>query len=134
MNIRYTDEVPSPDQIYCLYDCFGWNEFLKLSKVQLHQAMVQSWSVISAYDEDALIGTGRIISDGVMNAYLCGLVVHPDYQGQGIGSEIVRQLVEKSRQKNLHVELFCTEELTNYYEKLGFDVFAAGMKDKRRDV
>lgn len=133
MEIRYTDELPSPDTLFALYDCVGWNEFLNLSKELLHQAMVQSWYVISAYDQNQLIGTGRIISDGLINAYLCGVVVHPNYRNQGIGSEMVRKLVTKSRNTNLHVQLFCIEENTPYYEKLGFEIFAMGMKNKRKE-
>ncbi|MDQ0897694.1 GNAT superfamily N-acetyltransferase [Paenibacillus sp. V4I7] len=39
---------------------------------------------------------------GVINACICGIVVHPSYQKQGIGTEIVQKLVEKCREGNLH--------------------------------
>ncbi|MFD0870763.1 acetyltransferase [Chlamydia abortus] len=131
MNFLYTEVIPSQNEIYKLYDCFGWNDYLKLSKESLHQAMLQSWCVISAYHEDELVGTGRLVSDGVLSAYLCGLAVHPDYQQMGIGSEIVRRLVSKGQHQNLHIELFCEEKLLNFYEKLGFAVFASGMKYRK---
>lgn len=130
MEIRYTEEVPHSAQIYALYDIFGWNDYLQLSEQQLHQAMVQSWCVVSAYDQNVLVGTGRIVSDGILNAYLCGLAVHSDYQHQGIGSEIVKQLVRKGRDQNLHLELFCEDEMVDYYEKHSFKVFAVGMKNR----
>ncbi|GIP32016.1 GNAT family N-acetyltransferase [Paenibacillus sp. J2TS4] len=128
MDILYTEAIPNQDQIYKLYDCFGWNNFLILSKESLHQAMVQSWCVISAFHQDELVGTGRLVSDGIINAYLCGLVVHPNYQNQGVGSEIVQQLVNKGHSHNLHIELFCESDKIKYYEKFGFKVFASGMK------
>jgi ribosomal protein S18 acetylase RimI-like enzyme len=131
MKIRYTDLIPCQEDLFKLYDDEGWNDFLKLPKEALHQAMIQSWYVVSAYDENQLIGTGRIISDGIMNAYLCGVVVHPSYRNQGIGSEIVQQLVKKSHKANLHIQLFSEEENVPYYEKLGFEKFALGLKGKR---
>ncbi|TYR81535.1 GNAT family N-acetyltransferase [Priestia megaterium] len=128
MKIFYTDEIPLPDKLFTLYDEVKWNDFLQLSKGQVHEAIVQSWYVVSAYDREQLIGTGRIISDGIINAYLCGVVVHPDYQCRGIGREIIHKLVHKSRESNLHIQLFCTEDMVCFYEKLGFSRFAAGMK------
>lgn len=92
--------------------------------------MSQSWYVLSAYHEERLIGTGRIVSDGIINAYLCGLIVHSDYRNQGIGKEMVRRLAEKGRQANLHLELFSEAEKAPYYERLGFQPFAIGLKDK----
>ncbi|WP_373460378.1 GNAT family N-acetyltransferase [Paenibacillus sp. V4I7] len=38
----------------------------------------------------------------MINACICGIVVHPSYQKQGIGTEIVQKLVEKCREGNLH--------------------------------
>ncbi|WP_066295301.1 GNAT family N-acetyltransferase [Bacillus sp. FJAT-29937] len=130
-SINYTADVPAPDQLYELYQLEGWNDFLKLPKEHLHRAMLQSWSVISAYDREQLIGTGRIISDGVINGYICGVIVHPDYRSLGIGKEIVKRLVEKGRASNLHLQLLCEEQKAPYYEKLGFEVFTVGMKYSR---
>ncbi|WP_410982567.1 GNAT family N-acetyltransferase [Bacillus cereus] len=126
----FTDNLPCPEHIFDLYDSVGWNDFLKLSKEQLHHALAQSTFVISAYDNNQLIATGRIISDGVIHAYLCGLVVHPAYQNQGIGKDIVQKLIVKCERQNLHLQLICTEENIPYYKKLDFEEFGAGMKKK----
>jgi len=128
MNILYSTEAPSADQLWDLYDALGWAAFLKLSAEQLLLAMQQSGHVIYAYHNGQLIGTGRAVSDGVINAYLCGLGVHPDHRGRGIGSEISRRLVEHCRGNNLHIQFFCKEELVPFYVSLGFEVFAVGMK------
>lgn len=128
MDIRYTFELPQADELYELYDSVGWNDALKLPREVLHQAMVQSWSVVSVYHESKLVGTGRMISDGLVNAYLCGLVVDPAYQGAGLGSEMVRRLTARSQEHGLHLQLLCTEEKEGYYERLGFKRFTIGMK------
>ena len=69
----FTENLPYPEHIFNLYDSVGGNDYLKLSKEQLHHALTQSTFVVSAYDNNQLIATGRIISDVVINAYLRGL-------------------------------------------------------------
>lgn len=128
MHIEYTNIPRKPDDIYYLYDCLGWNDFLKLSKEQLSRAMDQNWYVVYAYAGEELIGTGRVISDGITNAYLCGLGVVPSYRNRGIGTEISSRLVTHCKSNNLHIQLFCEEHLVPYYKNMGFEVFAVGMK------
>lgn len=127
MEIRYDTELPTEDSIYELYENLDWNQYLQLNKEQLLTAMKQSWYAIYAYHDNRLIGTGRIVSDGMINAYLCGLGVHTDYRSNGIGSEIFRLLVEHCKKDNLHLQFFCEEELVPYYENRNFKVFAVGM-------
>ncbi|MBE9918258.1 GNAT family N-acetyltransferase [Paenibacillus donghaensis] len=130
MDIKYTSELPTEENIYDLYEDLDWNKFLQLNKERLLTAMKQSWYAIYAYHDDRLIGTGRIVSDGIINAYFCGLGVHPDYRNKGIGSEITRQLAERCQKENLHLQFFCEEGLVPYYEKMNFKVFAVGMRGR----
>jgi ribosomal protein S18 acetylase RimI-like enzyme len=44
---------------------------------------------------DRIIGMGRAISDGVSDAYIQDVTVHPDLRGKGIGKAIIRKLVEQ---------------------------------------
>lgn len=125
---EYTEHLKSPVGLYGLYRRLGWAEFLQLDAEQLARAMEGSWYVLYAYAGDRLIGTGRIVSDGVINAYLCGLGVDPEYRNQGIGTQIMEQLIERCLQSNLHVQFFCEEHLVPFYEQLGFAKFAMGMK------
>ncbi|TCZ79272.1 GNAT family N-acetyltransferase [Paenibacillus albiflavus] len=128
MPIRYTDEAANVEQLYELYEDLGWNEYLKLSPEVLHRAIMQSGITMNAYNGDQLVGTGRVITDGYINAYLCGVGVQPDYQRQGIGSELINRLVQKCKETNLHVQLFCSEDNMPFYHKFDFKEFAIGMK------
>jgi N-acetylglutamate synthase-like GNAT family acetyltransferase len=131
MEIRYTTKLTEEEDIYSLYDGLRWNDFLKLNRDQLVKAMEQSYYVIYAYIGEKLIGTGRVISDGVTNAYLCGLGVAEEHRSKGIGTEISKRLVEHCKRNNLHIQFFCEEKLVSYYKKMGFEVFAVGMKVKK---
>ena len=128
MELKYTCQVPDKAAIFNLYEVLEWNSFLRLNESQLLLAMENSWLVISCYYEDKLVGTGRVISDGITNAYLCGLGVLPEYRKLGIGTEISKKLVEECKQANLHIQFFCEERLVPYYEGMGFKKFAQGMR------
>jgi len=127
-DIVYSTVTPAAEDIWDLYNALGWAEFLKLSAKELHLAMQQSWFAVYAYQGERLVGTGRVVSDGAINAYLCGLGVHQDHRNKGIGTEISRRLVEHCRTRNLHIQFFCEERLVPYYSAMGFKVFAVGMK------
>ncbi|MBM7613717.1 GNAT family N-acetyltransferase [Alkaliphilus hydrothermalis] len=128
MKLKYTSEILNQEEIYKLYEALGWNDYLKLSAEELQKAMKISWYSIYVYHEDELIGTGRVVSDGVINGYLCGLGVLPAYRNRGIGKEISDRLVAECLKNNLHIQFFCEERLVPFYEKMGFKVFAIGMK------
>lgn len=126
--IEYTGTVKSPTDLPGLYEVLGWAEYLKVSPEQLDAAMQGSWRVMYAYSGDVLVGTARVISDGVVNAYLCGVGVHPGHRGAGIGRELVRRLVDNCQKHRLHLQLMCEDHLVSLYEKMGFVTFAQGMK------
>ena len=52
---------------------------------------------ICAYDEDGLIGFGRVIGDGAIYFYIQDLIVKEQYQGQGIGREILKYLIQETK-------------------------------------
>lgn len=72
-----------------------------------------------------VVGFITAVSDGVLSAFIPLLEVLPAYQGKGIGSELVRRLLE--RLKGLYmVDLICDENVQPFYEQLGMN-HASGM-------
>ncbi|MFV3013121.1 GNAT family N-acetyltransferase [Clostridium botulinum] len=134
MELRYTTRFPAREDLYALYEDLGWNDFLELSKEQLLIAMKQSWYSIYVYSGNKLVATGRIVSDGIINAYLCGLGVDSHFRNRGIGTEICRRLLMYCFENNLHTQLFCEESLVPYYEKVGLEKFTIGMRVKEKSA
>ncbi|HDK7164166.1 TPA: GNAT family N-acetyltransferase [Clostridium botulinum] len=132
MELRYTTRFPAKEDLYALYENLGWNDFLELSSEQLLIAMKQSWYSIYVYSGNKLIATGRIVSDGIINAYLCGLGVDSHFRNRGVGTEISRRLVTHCLKNNLHIQLFCEESVVSYYKKVGLERFAIGMRVKEK--
>ena len=71
------------------------------------------------YDDGTLIGAGRALADGIDCAYLADIAVHPDYQGRGIGKEIVERLRERSKHHR-KIILYAAPGKDRFYLKLGF--------------
>ena len=85
-----------------------------------------SSAVVLARDEEAVVGLVAAISDGVLSAYIPLLEVLPDYQGRGIGSELVRRLLKRLEHLYM-VDLCCDAELEPFYRRLGFRALDRGM-------
>ena len=82
------------------------------------EILKNSAQVILAIDDETrnVIGFINAISDNVLSAYIPLLEVLPEYRGEGIGSELVKQMLEKLN--NLYmVDITCDSDLQPFYEK-----------------
>jgi ribosomal protein S18 acetylase RimI-like enzyme len=70
-------------------------------------------------DDGEIVGVGRALADGVDCAYLCDVAVHPRCQGAGLGTAIVRKLVELSG-GHRKIILYANPGKEGFYRKLGF--------------
>ena len=121
MEIEIRSEIPATDQFWDLFQTTGWNEKYGLSSDELMQALHSSWYVLSAYEAEKLVGLGRLVSDGVLHATVYELIVLPEYQGQGIGGQILEKLVKKCKDSGIRdIQLFCAAGKREFYEKRGF--------------
>lgn len=84
-----------------------------------------SYAVIFVFDEDELIGFGRMISDGVRQSALYDIAVEPGYQGRKIGQEIVKRLMEATPGCNFI--LYASPGKEGFYKKLNFKRMKTGM-------
>jgi ribosomal protein S18 acetylase RimI-like enzyme len=66
---------------------------------------------------DRFVGNGRLLSDGICNAYLVDIWTASSHRRQGIGSELVRRLI--ATVPGQHVGLF-TDDMQSFYASLGF--------------
>ncbi len=122
MNIEYKTETPSSDQYFKLFETTGWNREYQIRPEELARAVANSQHVVSAYDGDKLIGFGRVVTDGVLHAMIYDMIVHPDYQGCGVGTNILGRLVEWCTDEHIRdIQLFCARGKSAFYGKSGFN-------------
>lgn len=119
--IQFKTELPPVEQYFELFNTTGWNEEYGLTKEELYETLLKSYHMVSAYENSRLVGFGRILSDGVLHAMIYEMIVVPDYQGKGIGREILNRLVQKCKEDNIRdIQLFCAKGKRKFYEKHGF--------------
>jgi ribosomal protein S18 acetylase RimI-like enzyme len=121
MKIFYSTSVPTQTEYFQLFQSTGWNRDYKLTESELYMSIQNSTLCISAYDEQKLIGFGRMLSDRIAHAVLFDVIVSPDYQRNGIGSKITEMLIDKCKQSKIRdIQLFCATGKIGFYKKLGF--------------
>jgi ribosomal protein S18 acetylase RimI-like enzyme len=87
--------------------------------------------VVLAREGLQVVGFVTAISDGVISAYIPLLEVLPEYQGRGIGAELVRRLLAELEGLYM-VDLSCDEDVVGFYERLGLQRWDAGMGVRNR--
>jgi N-acetylglutamate synthase-like GNAT family acetyltransferase len=76
--------------------------------------------VVSARIENRLVGFARATGDGVYRAVIWDVVVDPAYQGQGIGRQLVEELIAHPLLSAVERVYLMTTFQQGFYEKLGF--------------
>jgi len=114
-----------------LFNAVGWRH---REERKWKEVFSKSHFVYTAWDETKdetkLVGMARIVEDGVMCMFY-DICVHPDYQRKGIGSRILKELINRTKDKEYRsIGLFAWEENPaniKFYEKFGF-VRTSGME------
>ncbi|SDS13753.1 Acetyltransferase (GNAT) family protein [Paenibacillaceae bacterium GAS479] len=82
-----------------------------------------------ARDADGkLIAFGYITGMGLQHGYLEDVIVHPDYQKQGIGRKLIATLLEEAERQGLEiVTLTFAAKHLDFYQKCGFTHCSGGI-------
>lgn len=112
-----------------------WLELAQLYKIaplgdkkadELQQVFSSSLYTLFVYDQSTLVAAGRVLADGLDCAYICDVAVHPDYQGHGLGKQLIHQLVSRS-QHHKKIILYANPGKEGFYQKLGFKFMNTAM-------
>jgi predicted N-acetyltransferase YhbS len=75
--------------------------------------------VVTAWDEDLLVGIARTLSDFAYVGYLADLAVRASHQRQGIGTALIQKTREQMVSRSMLV-LLSAPRAVAYYPKMGF--------------
>ena len=138
--IEYDFSVPKQEEYNRLRSLVGWEE---ISTAQFENGMKNSVSA-SARSDGKLVGYARSITDRGMMSFIVDVMVDPDAQKQGIGSELVRMLMNMHKEwlaegEIGYISVLATTGKEPFYKKLGFAkrpnlLLGAGMTAKVRPV
>lgn len=116
--ISYTDSLDGVTSEHLQGGFFaGWPN--PPSPITHYRILENSAAIILARTANGdVVGFISAVSDHISCAYIPHLEVLPAYQGQGIGSELMHQMVEKLRHLYM-IDLACDPPLRSFYERLG---------------
>lgn len=121
IQIRRVTVLPV-DQLIDLYQDLGWWTESHYQRASIPQLIKGSFCFFAAFHEDQLVGIGRVLSDGVSDAYLHEIGVRSTYRRRGIGRELVRRLTDYCIEKDLEwIGLVATPENEEWYRQCGFE-------------
>jgi aralkylamine N-acetyltransferase len=113
-----------------LCDSVGWAR-RPIRKVR--KAIEHSFVVITIREQrgsfNRLIGFARATSDRAFNATIWDVVVHPEFQGKGLGKALMQEVVKELRRADIsNISLFADAHVVDFYRQLGFNADPEGIK------
>lgn len=119
INYKESTQIEKKDLDY-LYSSVGWIAYTD-DLDRLRDAIDNSLSVITAWENNKLIGLIRVIGDGYTIVYIQDILVHPNFQNKNIGTQLMTRILNKY--KDVRQKTLLTNEapdVRHFYEKFGF--------------
>lgn len=121
MELMYTDKMIG-EEYNELRLCVGWRP---ITEGQAERGLENTTFLTAVRDGDKIVAMGRMLFDFGYTAYLGDVIVRPEYQGQGIGRQIVERLINRTMDSAHEGErimfiLGAAKGKEIFYEKLGF--------------
>ncbi len=116
----HTDKTLPIESLLALYASVGWAAYTR-DPAGLARAAANSTYVVSAWAGEELVGLARCLSDDVSIMYLQDILVHPAWQGQGVGRRLLTACLERFAHVRAKVLLTDDEaRQRRFYESLGY--------------
>lgn len=120
--IRYLEHTPSAEEFNYLTNSVGWG--IRKNNI-IDEALRNTLYSLCVYDDNKLIGYGRIIGDKTIFLYIQDIMVIPEYQSKHIGTGIMENLLKqineyKKINPNIRTYLGASKGKEAFYEKFGF--------------
>ena len=121
-------------EILPLYAQVGWTAYTQ-DPSALEQGFRHSLLVLAAYEQDALLGLIRVVGDGATVVFVQDLLVYPDKQRQGIGTALLKAVLERySAVRQIQLVTDDTPKTIAFYRSLGFsDLASLGCRGFMKD-
>ena len=120
--IRYLEHIPSAEEFNYLTNSVGWG--IRKNNI-IDEALRNTLYSLCVYDDNKLIGYGRIIGNKTIFLYIQDIMVIPEYQSKHIGTGIMETLLKqideyKKINPNIRTYLGASKGKESFYEKFGF--------------
>jgi N-acetylglutamate synthase-like GNAT family acetyltransferase len=127
--IQFCDRSTQVDfqQLQLLFNLAAfWARDRRLEELQIavdnSNPVITAWDTLEAFPyEQRMIGFARATSDGIYRATIWDVVIHPDYQGAGLGRKLVQTVISHPKLSRVERVYLMTTHQQAFYEKIGFE-------------
>ncbi len=110
-------------EILNLYSSVGWTAYTDHPDV-LKKGFANSMLALAAYEENQLVGILRAVGDGQTICYIQDILVLPKYQRQGVGSLLIKALLDRcGHVRQIHLATDNALGTIAFYKSQGFVEF-----------
>lgn len=122
MNIEYRENTLTADEYLEMERLMGDP---LTTKEQAERAIANQLFSVVAMKDNQIIGIARLIGDASIYWYINDVWVLPEYQGKGIGSSMVKRIIQYVKENGIpgtsvSLCLMSAKGKEGFYEKLGF--------------
>lgn len=121
IEIRLVDSWPV-DEIVKLYIAGGWWKD-SYDPLLLNNLISGSFAFVVVFDKNIkkAVGMGRVLSDGVSDAYIQDLIILPNYRKFGLGRKLVDFLIYQCKLKGIGwIGVIAEPGSEDFYKGFGF--------------
>jgi GNAT superfamily N-acetyltransferase len=122
VDINYRENALTAEDILLFQQKMSWTVD---PKAQWEKSLSRSLLTVVATRDEEIIAMGILLGDAAIYWFITDVFVLTEYQGKGIGSEIVRRLLQHIEKNSISgteisVCLMCAKGKEGFYEKFGF--------------
>ncbi len=129
--VKIEERLPTPQEYANLRRAVGWPT---PDPDRCARALAAGGPGVCAVLDDAVVGIGRLVGDGVPYWFVVDLIVEPTHQRSGIGARLVAALesIAARLSPGRAVSLVAAPEVIAFYERLSFEKTANVIMTKHR--
>ena len=130
--MKLIERIPTPQEYNQLRTAVGWGAY---DEAVIEEFLLNSLYCVCAYLDGRIVGMARVIGDGGLVFYIQDVIVFPEFQGQGIGRQMMEKVmayIENHAHHNTIIGLMSAVGKESFYERYGFskrptEKYGAGM-------
>jgi ribosomal protein S18 acetylase RimI-like enzyme len=130
MSLRFEyNPLLEAQQVADLRVSVGWDGRVEKYKKKLGR----SYLCVACFDTTMLVGYADVVSDGVDDAYVRDVIVHPDYQHRSIGTTLLDMISKRIRSDGIKmVHVIFDPSLETFYRQANFTIMLSGIIDNEK--
>ena len=130
--MEFKENVITAKKYHELRSSVEWVDF---NVEQTAQELSRSLYSLAVFDAENPVGMGRTVGDGIYNI-VCDVVLNPEHQGKGIGTEIISRLLNYLKKKTpesgrTSILMIAEKGKETFYEKFGLRTFEATVYNQK---